>query len=133
MDMHVHVCTSVCVCVCVMKATLIFHKTPLSRDGRWFDHHEEFPINLLHEFSERSGHQATRVLVAVLEYGPDFSGPGKDIFRYDRATGEPSQAHESNFLHPVLYYYERLPSGKHRVSTNTDPKEWCRWCKKCEW
>ena len=85
---------------------------PLSRDGKSVDHCEEFPINLLHEFPERSGHQTTRVLVVVMEYGPDFSGPGKDIFRYDRATGEPSEAHQSNFLHPVLYYYETLPSGK---------------------
>ena len=91
---------------------LTFLMTPLSRDGNSVDHCEEFPINLLHEFPERSGHQTTRVLVAVMEYGPDFSGPGKDIFRYDRATGEPSEAHQSNFLHPVLYYYETLPSGK---------------------
>ena len=97
-----------------MKATLISHKTPLSSDGRWFDHYEEFPINMLPEFPEHSGHQATRVLVAVLEYGPDFSGPGTDIFRHNRATEDPSRAHKSNFLHPLLYYYERLPSGKRR-------------------
>ena len=95
-----------------VRTPLTFPMTPLSRDGRLVDHCEEFPINLLHEFQERSGHQTTRVLVAVMEYGPDFSGPGKDIFRYDRATGEPSEAHQSNFLHPVLYYYETLPSGK---------------------
>ena len=47
-----------------------------------------------------------------MEYGIDFSGPGKDIFRSDRATQDPSDAHNSNFLHPVLYYYERLPTSK---------------------
>ncbi|XP_076451217.1 FAD-dependent oxidoreductase domain-containing protein 2-like [Babylonia areolata] len=83
-----------------------------SEDGRTFDYFEEFPINLLHEFFTYTGRPASRVLVAVLEYGPDFSGPGKDIFRYDRATGDPSEAHTSNFLHPVLYYYKMLPTER---------------------
>ena len=85
---------------------------PLFRDGQTFDHYEDFPINLVHEFPEHSGRKTSRVLVVVMEYGQDFSGPGKDIFRYDRATGEPSEAHTSNFLHPVLYYYETLPTSK---------------------
>ena len=29
-----------------------------------------------------------------------------DPFREDRATGDPQVAHFSNFLHPVLYYYD---------------------------
>jgi len=56
-----------------------------------------------------------------MQYGLNFSGPGNDIFRTDRATGEPSDAHNSNFLHPVFYYYDRLPSGKlfyHKVHTS---------------
>lgn len=52
------------------------------------------------------------MLVVLLEYGKDFSGPGKDVFHGSRATGEPDEAHASNFLHPVLYYYEQLPTGK---------------------
>ena len=52
-----------------------------------------------------------RIIVLLLEYGKDFSGPGKDIFRGDRATGQPEEAHRSNFLHPVFYYYQRLPTG----------------------
>lgn len=40
------------------------------------------------------------------------SGPGEDIFRSERATGDPQEAHVSNFLHPVLYYYKTLPTGK---------------------
>ena len=30
----------------------------------------------------------------------------------DRATGDPSDAHTSNFLHPCFYYYESLPTGE---------------------
>ena len=40
-------------------------------------------------------------------------GPGKDIFRETRATGEPVEGHKSNFLHPVLYYYKQLPTSKY--------------------
>ena len=47
------------------------------------------------------------MIVVSLEYGPEFSGPGKDVFW---VTGEPSEAHTSNFLHPVFYYYEFSPS-----------------------
>lgn len=74
---------------------------------------EEFPINLIHQLPEMSGHDASRIIVINLQYGPSFSGPGNDIFRLDRATGDPSEAHQSNFLHPALYYYDKLPSGRH--------------------
>ena len=50
--------------------------------------------------------------VISLLYPIVCSGPGKDIFRESRATGEPSEGHTSNFLHPVLYYYKQLPSSK---------------------
>jgi hypothetical protein len=46
-----------------------------------------------------------------MEYGKDFSGPGNDVFRLNRATGESSDAHKSNFLHPVFYYFDELPTG----------------------
>lgn len=35
----------------------------------------------------------------------------KDTFHSERATGEPSDAHNSNFLHPVLYFYKEPPTG----------------------
>ena len=47
-----------------------------------------------------------------MEYGPDFSGPDKDTLRIDRATGDPLEAHRSNFLHPVFYFYKRPPTGR---------------------
>ncbi|KAK3596169.1 hypothetical protein CHS0354_020627 [Potamilus streckersoni] len=77
-----------------------------------FDYLEEFPINLLHELPKRTGHEAENVLVVNMQYGEEFSGPGNDIFRLDRATGDPSDAHNSNFLHPCLYYFDRLPMEK---------------------
>lgn len=82
-----------------------------SRNGLEFTYLEEFPINLIDELYKSSGHNATRIIAIVLEYGKDFSGPGNDIFRIDRATGEPAEAHHSNFLHPVLYYYDKVPTG----------------------
>lgn len=35
---------------------------------------------------------------------------GKDVFRSDRVVSDPELAHESNFLHPVFYYYKALPN-----------------------
>lgn len=78
-----------------------------------FKYLEEFPIHMIHKLSEMTGHAATRVIVLNLQYGAGFSGPGNDVFRSDRATGDPSEAHTSNFLHPCFYYYETLPSEKH--------------------
>ncbi|KAK3091462.1 hypothetical protein FSP39_019980 [Pinctada imbricata] len=90
----------------------------LKNNGLEFEMLEEYPINLIHKLYETSGHQGNRIIAIVMEYGRDFSGPGNDIFRIDRATGEPSEAHTSNFLHPVLYYYEQLPTEK---EMNTKP------------
>lgn len=73
---------------------------------------EEFPIKLIGELYKHTGHNHSRAIVMLFEYGKDFSGPGKDIFRESRATGEPSEAHTSNFLHPTFYYYKTLPTGK---------------------
>ena len=67
---------------------------------------------MLHNLYKHTGHNASRVIVVNFEYGKDFGGPGKDIFFTSRATGEPAEAHKSNFLHPVFYYYSRLPTGK---------------------
>lgn len=69
-------------------------------------------MNLIHELEKHSGHKANRIIVLIMQYGRDFSGPGNDVFRINRATGEPSDAHNSNFLHPVFYYFDRLPTGK---------------------
>lgn len=73
---------------------------------------QEFPINLLQDLPNHTGIEGGAVLVIAMEYGRNFSGPGKDTFRSDRAIGEPSEAHLSNFLHPVLYFYKSIPSGQ---------------------
>ena len=80
-------------------------------DGINFSYLEDFPVNLMHELDKQSGHKAQRIIVLVMEYGKDFSGPGNDVFRLNRATGESSDAHKSNFLHPVFYYFDELPTG----------------------
>lgn len=43
----------------------------------------------------------------------------KDVFRLDRVTSDPDEAHKSNFLHPVFYYFTELPkSGGEEVLKN---------------
>ena len=41
----------------------------------------------------------------------DFLSHSKDPFRADRATGDPGDAHNSNFLHPVMYFYREPVKG----------------------
>lgn len=81
-----------------------------------YEYFEEFPVNLLHEFEQRTGSSVGPIIVVVLEYGANFSGPAEDTFRYSRATGHVSRAHNSNFLHPVFYYYKQLPMGKNFIN-----------------
>ncbi|KAK3737352.1 hypothetical protein RRG08_036756 [Elysia crispata] len=83
-----------------------------SEDGHTVRYIEEFPVQLLHQLAEHSGIPVPgAVLVIVMEYGKNFSGAGKDTFSEDRAKAEPFEADLSNFLHPVLYYYNTLPSA----------------------
>ncbi|XP_014671915.1 PREDICTED: FAD-dependent oxidoreductase domain-containing protein 2-like [Priapulus caudatus] len=88
----------------------------LRDNKRRADYVEAFPINLLPEFAAISGIEAGPVIVIVLEYGKNFSGEGKDPFHSQRATGSYSHAHLSNFLHPVLYYYDALPTAADMAS-----------------
>lgn len=66
---------------------------------------EEYPLKLLDKLEIYSGLPSGPTLVINMEYGRSFSGADKDTFHEDRATLDPSRAHISNFLHPVLYYY----------------------------
>jgi len=77
------------------------------RDDGKFEYFEEFPKGLIPEFESHTGRPFTRGIVINLEYGKNFSGPGSDPFKEERATGEVNEAHLSNFLHPVLYYYKK--------------------------
>ncbi|XP_066917263.1 FAD-dependent oxidoreductase domain-containing protein 2-like [Clytia hemisphaerica] len=77
----------------------------IREDGN-IEYLEEVGIGMLPKFKEHTGRNYNRVIVLNLEYGKNFSGPGKDPFKEDRATGDAQEAHASNFLHPVLYYYK---------------------------
>lgn len=68
---------------------------------------EEVPMDLLSSLQNSTGHFADQYIVVNLQYGKGFSGPGNDVFNEERATGEPTDAHNSNFLHPVLFYYDK--------------------------
>lgn len=81
------------------------------RENGKVEYFEDFPIRLVHKFEEYTGRPAGPMIVLNMEYGKDFSGAGKDTFRSDRATGEPSDAHNSNFLHPVFYFYKHPPTA----------------------
>ncbi|XP_066293105.1 FAD-dependent oxidoreductase domain-containing protein 2-like [Branchiostoma lanceolatum] len=93
----------------------------LKNGGKSFTYLEEFPVRLLPALPKVAGHDGEQFIVVALEYGKNFSGPGKDIFREDRATGEPSNAHNSNFLHPVFYHYDKLPSEADMLAR---PEKW---------
>ncbi|XP_057310972.1 FAD-dependent oxidoreductase domain-containing protein 2-like [Hydractinia symbiolongicarpus] len=75
------------------------------RDDNKFEYLEEVPIGMMKNFQRNTGHVFSRGIVVNLEYGKNFSGPGSDPFKSERATGDAKYAHQSNFLHPVLYYY----------------------------
>jgi hypothetical protein len=71
---------------------------------------EEVPIYALGDIKGLTGHEPGKTLIFNFEYGKFYSGPGEDVLRSDRVTGNPVEADQSNFLHPVLYYYQNLPS-----------------------
>ncbi|EDO26107.1 predicted protein, partial [Nematostella vectensis] len=79
------------------------------KDGK-VDYFEEYPIKTLNAFKKITGYKPGPMVVLNMEYGPNFSGAGKDIFRPDRAHGEAREAHMSNFLHPVFYFYKKHPN-----------------------
>jgi hypothetical protein len=81
---------------------------------------EEVPVRLLPRLDKYTGHSSVkeygggggqRMIVMLFEYGKNYSGPGKDVFNENRATSEPVDGHNSNFLHPVFYYYTTPPTG----------------------
>ena len=91
----------------------------LSSSGEEIEYLEEVPLNLLDRLSEITGHSYDEVIVLVLQYGANYSGPGKDVFREDRAMGQPQYAYKSNFLHPVFFHYKQLPTGESGIKVMT--------------
>ncbi|XP_033739735.1 FAD-dependent oxidoreductase domain-containing protein 2-like [Pecten maximus] len=84
----------------------------IDREEEHFKYIEEFPLRMLHNLEYMTGIRIGKmsVLVVVLQYGQTFHGPQEDVFRIDRASSDPLYAELSNFLHPVLYYYDVLPT-----------------------
>lgn len=76
------------------------------RENDMCEYFQAVNIKMLSEFEAHTGRPFKRGIVINLEYGKNFSGPANDPFHEERATGEAQEAHTSNFLHPVLYYYE---------------------------
>ncbi|CAG5897420.1 unnamed protein product [Menidia menidia] len=80
---------------------------------------EEFLLQALPDFSSLSGHKVSKhgLIVLVMQYGKkkiDYLGRG-------RAETDWTKAWQSNFLHPVLYYYDRLPT---EYEMKTRPEGW---------
>ncbi|GAB1599172.1 FAD-dependent oxidoreductase domain-containing protein 2-like isoform X1 [Argonauta hians] len=71
---------------------------------------EEVPLKMLHKLPEITGIPCKEIIAIVFQYGANFSGPGNDVFREDRAKSDPLYASKSNFLHPVFYHYKNLPT-----------------------
>ncbi|CAI8049527.1 FAD-dependent oxidoreductase domain-containing protein 2 [Geodia barretti] len=91
----------------------------LLRDNGTVVYLEEVPVQSLPAIHEMTGHKPGRMVIWDFEYGPDYSGPGEDVLREDRAIGDPFQGDNSNFLHPVLYYYISFPSSFKGLSYTT--------------
>lgn len=82
----------------------------LSSPSSHCEYLEEFPTQAFPQFTSLSGHEVPKrgLLAVVMQYGlnqTDSLGP-------DRAQDDWIQAWKSNFLHPVLYYYDKLPTGE---------------------
>ncbi|XP_013864360.1 FAD-dependent oxidoreductase domain-containing protein 2 [Austrofundulus limnaeus] len=76
--------------------------------GSHCEYVEEFLVQALPHFTSLSGHEVSShgLIVVVMQYGKkkiDYLGRG-------RAETDWTRAWQSNFLHPVLYYYKTLPT-----------------------
>ncbi|NXQ99060.1 FXRD2 protein, partial [Sagittarius serpentarius] len=94
----------------------------LRENATAFEYLEEYPVGVLAELEMQTGRKApSGLFVVIMEYGRNFSGADKDVFYYNRAVGEAQHAWQSNFLHPVIYYYKRLPTER---EMRVRPPDW---------
>ncbi|XP_063796385.1 FAD-dependent oxidoreductase domain-containing protein 2 [Pseudophryne corroboree] len=95
----------------------------VGENSNTFEYLEEVQAGVLPMLEKNTGRKTYDVglFVLVMEYGKNFSGPDKDVFRYNRAIGEAKIAWRSNFLHPVIYYYKHLPSEQ---QIDLRPEKW---------
>ncbi|XP_051899102.1 FAD-dependent oxidoreductase domain-containing protein 2 [Pristis pectinata] len=94
----------------------------LQKNATGFEYLEEYPVGALPYLWENTGKNAENGLFVInLEYGINFSKPEADVFHPSRSVGEPKHAWLSNFLHPVIYFYRRLPTETEMMQR---PKLW---------
>ncbi|KAM4670263.1 FAD-dependent oxidoreductase domain-containing protein 2 isoform 1-T1 [Amazona ochrocephala] len=94
----------------------------LRENATAFEYLEEYPVGILAELEMQTGRKApSGLFVVIMEYGKNFSGADKDVFYYNRAVGEAQHAWQSNFLHPVIYFYKHLPT-EHEMKLR--PPDW---------
>lgn len=76
--------------------------------GSHVEYVEEYPLQALSQFSTVSGHEVSNhgLIVVVLQYGKKKI----DYLGANRAQSDWTKAWKSGFLHPVLYYYETIPT-----------------------
>uniref|UniRef100_UPI0037E93EA2 FAD-dependent oxidoreductase domain-containing protein 2 n=1 Tax=Semicossyphus pulcher TaxID=241346 RepID=UPI0037E93EA2 len=76
--------------------------------GSHCEYLEEFPLQALPQLSSLSGHEVSKhgLIVLVMQYGKKKI----DYLGEDRSETDWTKAWKSNFLHPVLYYYDTLPT-----------------------
>ncbi|XP_068192921.1 FAD-dependent oxidoreductase domain-containing protein 2 isoform X2 [Antennarius striatus] len=77
--------------------------------GSHCEYVEEFPVQALPQFSTVSGHEVSHhgMIILLFQYGKNKN---VDFLGKDRAQTEWTEAWLSNFLHPVLYYFDTLPT-----------------------
>lgn len=87
--------------------------------GSHCEYLEEFPLQALPQFSSLSGHEVSShgLIVLLMQYGKKKI----DYLGRSRAETDWTKAWKSNFLHPVLYYYETLPTEE---EMKLRPKGW---------
>ncbi|XP_017271956.1 FAD-dependent oxidoreductase domain-containing protein 2 isoform X1 [Kryptolebias marmoratus] len=87
--------------------------------GAHCEYVEEFLLQALPHFSSLSGHEVSShgLIVVAMQYGKKEI----DSLGRDRAETDWTRAWESNFLHPVLYYYKTLPTEE---EMKTRPQGW---------
>lgn len=75
--------------------------------GSHCEYLEEFLLQALPQFTSMTGHKVTNgLIILVMQYGKKKL----DYLGHNRAETDWTRAWKSNFLHPVLYYYDRLPT-----------------------
>ncbi|CAF1007257.1 unnamed protein product [Rotaria sp. Silwood1] len=78
----------------------------IDRINRQCRYLEEYPVRLLPRLEEITGYTSDNLLILNMQYGMNYSGAGRDVFAFDRISASVDTADRSNFLHPVLYYYD---------------------------